>query len=188
MKYNALENRSKELLMSQGSAVSGASVALSGLGSRLELLVEQLITSYNISEQDLEVSFIWLWTLFNLMARRTCKIILNSFKYWHMLITKEILPFNQTCLHENKVTHVHRIYHVFIAVNMSLLFVSNAHHPCDCCCSKIIAHNWNSIMQSTFFCDVGSICKKNALLHSSTFSLVTSWQTIVNYLLFHVWI
>lgn len=64
----------------------------------------------------------------------------------------------------------------------------NAHHPCDCCCTKIIAHNWNSIMQSTFFCDVGSICKKFALLHSSTFSLVTSWQTIVNYLLFHVWI
>lgn len=55
-KYNALENRSKELLVSQGSAVSGASVALSGLGNRLELLVDQLITSYNISEQDLEVS------------------------------------------------------------------------------------------------------------------------------------
>lgn len=55
-KYNALEARSKELLMSQGSAVSGASVALTGLGNRLELLVDQLITSYNISEQDLEVS------------------------------------------------------------------------------------------------------------------------------------
>lgn len=55
-KYNALENRSKELLLSQGSAVSGASVALSGLGNRLELLVEQLVASYNISEQDLEVS------------------------------------------------------------------------------------------------------------------------------------
>lgn len=55
-KYNALENRSKELLLSQGSAVSGASVALSGLGNRVELLVDQLIASYNISEQDLEVS------------------------------------------------------------------------------------------------------------------------------------
>lgn len=55
-KYNALEGRSKELLMSQSSAVSGASVALSGLGNRLELLVDQLISSYNISEQDLEVS------------------------------------------------------------------------------------------------------------------------------------
>lgn len=55
-KYNALESRSKELLLSQGSAVSGASVALSGLGNRLELLVDQLITSYSISEQDLEVS------------------------------------------------------------------------------------------------------------------------------------
>lgn len=55
-KYNALESRSKELLLSQGSAVSGASVALSGLGHRVELLVDQLITSYSISEQDLEVS------------------------------------------------------------------------------------------------------------------------------------
>lgn len=56
-KYNALESRSKELLLSQGSAVSGASIALTGLGNRLELLVEQLVSSYNISEQELEVSF-----------------------------------------------------------------------------------------------------------------------------------
>ncbi|CRK96188.1 CLUMA_CG009617, isoform A [Clunio marinus] len=53
-KYNALESRSKELLLSQSSAVSGANAALSGLGNRLETLVEQLITSYNISEHDLE--------------------------------------------------------------------------------------------------------------------------------------
>lgn len=57
-KYNALESRSKELLLSQGSAVSGASIALTGLGNRLELLVEQLVSSYNISEQELEVSFV----------------------------------------------------------------------------------------------------------------------------------
>jgi hypothetical protein len=54
-KYNALENRSKDLLLSQSTAVSGASVALSSLGNRLEHLVEQLISSYNISERDLEV-------------------------------------------------------------------------------------------------------------------------------------
>ncbi|XP_058466500.1 uncharacterized protein LOC131439474 [Malaya genurostris] len=53
-KYNALESRSKDILLQQGTAVSGASVALSGLGSRLDHLVEQLIASYNISEQDLE--------------------------------------------------------------------------------------------------------------------------------------
>lgn len=56
-KYGALETRSKELICQQGSAVSGASVALTGLGSRLDNLVEQLIASYNISEQELEVSF-----------------------------------------------------------------------------------------------------------------------------------
>ncbi|KAL9701644.1 hypothetical protein quinque_005085 [Culex quinquefasciatus] len=53
-KYNALESRSKDILLQQGAAVSGASVALSGLGTRLDHLVEQLIASYNISEQDLE--------------------------------------------------------------------------------------------------------------------------------------
>lgn len=54
-KYSALESRSKELISQQGSAVSGASVALGGLGERLNQLVEQLISSYSISEQELEV-------------------------------------------------------------------------------------------------------------------------------------
>lgn len=57
MKSKALERRSRELLLAQGAAVSGASVALSGLGSRLDALVDQLIMSYNISEKDLEVSY-----------------------------------------------------------------------------------------------------------------------------------
>lgn len=55
-KYGALEMRSKELMVQQNNAVSGASVALSNLGVRLESLVEQLIASYNISEQELEVN------------------------------------------------------------------------------------------------------------------------------------
>ncbi|KAJ8681218.1 hypothetical protein QAD02_017005 [Eretmocerus hayati] len=54
MKLNAAERRSKELLLAQGAAVSGASVALSGLGNRLAGLIDQLIISYNISEKDLE--------------------------------------------------------------------------------------------------------------------------------------
>lgn len=62
-KYGALEIKSKELLAQQGNAVSGATVALNSLGSRLEQLVEQLIASYNISEQELEVNmgmrFLW---------------------------------------------------------------------------------------------------------------------------------
>ncbi|XP_037045852.1 uncharacterized protein PFB0145c-like isoform X2 [Bradysia coprophila] len=53
-KYNALEQRSKDLVIQQSSAVSGATLALAGLGSRLDSLVEQLIASYNISEQELE--------------------------------------------------------------------------------------------------------------------------------------
>ncbi|PSN34415.1 hypothetical protein C0J52_16624 [Blattella germanica] len=51
----SLEQRSRELLLQQGAAVSGAAVALSGLSSRLDGLVEQLVVSYNISEKDLEV-------------------------------------------------------------------------------------------------------------------------------------
>lgn len=60
-KYNALELRSKELIDQQGSAVSGASMALAGLGARLNQLVEQLISSYSISEQELEVSAIRIY-------------------------------------------------------------------------------------------------------------------------------
>lgn len=56
MKLNAVERRSRELLLTQGAAMSGAAVALSGLGTRLEGLVDQLIASYNISVKDLEVS------------------------------------------------------------------------------------------------------------------------------------
>ncbi|KAL0128674.1 hypothetical protein PUN28_003804 [Cardiocondyla obscurior] len=54
LKLNAVERRSRELLLTQGAAMSGAAVALSGLSTRLEGLVDQLIASYNISVKDLE--------------------------------------------------------------------------------------------------------------------------------------
>jgi len=56
LKLNAVERRSRELLLTQGAAMSGAAVALSGLSTRLEGLVDQLIASYNISVKDLEVN------------------------------------------------------------------------------------------------------------------------------------
>lgn len=56
LKLNAVERRSRELLLTQGAAMSGAAVALSGLSTRLEGLIDQLIASYNISIKDLEVS------------------------------------------------------------------------------------------------------------------------------------
>lgn len=52
----SLEGKSRELLVQQGSVASGAAVALSALISRLNGLVEELVSSYNISEQELEVS------------------------------------------------------------------------------------------------------------------------------------
>lgn len=59
-RYNAMEHRSKDVLVSQSAAMSGANVALASLSGRLEHLVEQLISTYNISERDLEVSFLLL--------------------------------------------------------------------------------------------------------------------------------
>nr|XP_036228080.1 uncharacterized protein LOC106618486 isoform X3 [Bactrocera oleae]XP_036228081.1 uncharacterized protein LOC106618486 isoform X3 [Bactrocera oleae]XP_036228082.1 uncharacterized protein LOC106618486 isoform X3 [Bactrocera oleae] len=53
-KYAALESKSKEIMMQQNYSVSGASAALSGLHSRLDSLVEQLVSTYNITEHDLE--------------------------------------------------------------------------------------------------------------------------------------
>lgn len=50
----ALEARCKDLLVQQGSSVSGAAVALSALISRLDSLTDELISCYNISEQELE--------------------------------------------------------------------------------------------------------------------------------------
>lgn len=55
-KYTALESKSKDMIVQQNNAVSGATIALSDLGSRLNSLVEQLVASYSISEQEIEVS------------------------------------------------------------------------------------------------------------------------------------
>lgn len=60
-KYDALELRSKDLIAQQSSAVGGAAMALAGLGARLDQLVEQLISSYSISEQELEVRTLSCW-------------------------------------------------------------------------------------------------------------------------------
>lgn len=76
-KYSALETRSRELILQQGSAVSGASVALAGLGSRLDHLVEQLIASYSISEQELEVSLCFYFRSVYFNLRIKC----NSFYF-----------------------------------------------------------------------------------------------------------
>lgn len=53
-RLGALESRSRDLLLHQGAAVSGTAVALAGLISRIDGFVEQLITSYSISDKDLE--------------------------------------------------------------------------------------------------------------------------------------
>lgn len=52
-KYLALENRSKDLLCQQGTAVSDASCALADLCQRLDNLVDQLVKSYDLTELEL---------------------------------------------------------------------------------------------------------------------------------------
>lgn len=51
-----METKCRELLVHQGSTVSGAAVALCALISRLNGLIEELVTSYSISDQELDVS------------------------------------------------------------------------------------------------------------------------------------
>ncbi|CAG9815373.1 unnamed protein product [Phaedon cochleariae] len=53
-RLGVLESKSRELLVQQGSTVSGAAVALSSLIGRLDGLVEELVSAYSISEQELE--------------------------------------------------------------------------------------------------------------------------------------
>ncbi|XP_031622920.1 uncharacterized protein LOC116340515 [Contarinia nasturtii] len=53
-KYRALESKNKISIVHQSHTVSGATLALSDLGSRLNDLVEQLVASYNISEKEIE--------------------------------------------------------------------------------------------------------------------------------------
>ncbi|XP_057668842.1 centromere-associated protein E [Diorhabda carinulata] len=53
-RLGVLESKSRELLVHQGSSVSGAAVALSALIGRLDGLVEELVVAYNISDQELE--------------------------------------------------------------------------------------------------------------------------------------
>lgn len=55
-KYMAVEANNCDLVAQRSVDVSGATMALTDLNSRLTDLVEQLISSYNISEDELEVS------------------------------------------------------------------------------------------------------------------------------------
>jgi len=54
-KMRVMENKSRELLQQQDATASSAVVGLSGLGSRLDALLDRLVKSYSISEVDIEV-------------------------------------------------------------------------------------------------------------------------------------
>ncbi|XP_060529485.1 centromere-associated protein E [Cylas formicarius] len=53
-RIGSIETKSRELLVHQGSSVSGAAVALSSLIERLNGLAEELVIAYSISDQELE--------------------------------------------------------------------------------------------------------------------------------------
>lgn len=59
-KLRVMENKSRELLQQQDATVSSAVVGLSGLGNRLDSLLDRLVKSYSISEGDIEVCILLL--------------------------------------------------------------------------------------------------------------------------------
>lgn len=62
-KMRVMENRSRELLQQQETTSSSAVVGLSRLGSRLDSLLDRLVKSYSISEEDIEVCQTYLVSL-----------------------------------------------------------------------------------------------------------------------------
>lgn len=58
-KMHAMENKSRELLQQQEATASSAVVGLSGLGNRLESLLDRLVKSYSISDVDIEVGIMY---------------------------------------------------------------------------------------------------------------------------------
>lgn len=59
-KMRVMENRSREYLQQKEATASSAVVGLSGLGNRLDSLLDRLVKSYSISEEDIEVCNIFL--------------------------------------------------------------------------------------------------------------------------------
>lgn len=58
-KMSVMENKSRELLQQQESTTSSAVVGLTGLGNRLDSLLDKLVKSYSISETDIEVCILF---------------------------------------------------------------------------------------------------------------------------------
>lgn len=54
-KLRVMEKESRELLQQQESTISSAVFGLSGLGGRLDSLLDKLVKSYSISDIDIEV-------------------------------------------------------------------------------------------------------------------------------------
>lgn len=54
-KMRVMENKSREYLQQKEATASSAVVGLSGLGNRLDSLLDRLVKSYSISEEDIEV-------------------------------------------------------------------------------------------------------------------------------------
>lgn len=59
-KCSALETKNNEIVSHQHTGCAGSSAALTGLHTRLDSLVEQLVSTYSISDQDLEVNYFFL--------------------------------------------------------------------------------------------------------------------------------
>lgn len=109
-KYTALEARSRDMVVQQGSAISCATTALTGLTTRLNSLVEQLITSYNISEQELEVCF-------SIINNKNNTLSLLFIRFFFMFCFRYIkIPLTPCLSYSYYHTHINH-YYILIETN-----------------------------------------------------------------------
>lgn len=66
-KMHLMENKSRELLQQQEATASSAVIGLSGLGNRLDALLDRLVKSYSISELDIEVCIMLIFLLLKIL-------------------------------------------------------------------------------------------------------------------------
>lgn len=98
-KMRVMENKSREYLQQKEATASSAVVGLSGLGNRLDSLLDRLVKSYSISEEDIEVckmclvSFLCLLNNYFISKICFCRMKFTSMKRIQME-TVVVIPNN----------------------------------------------------------------------------------------------
>lgn len=128
-KMSVMENKSRELLQQQESTASSAVVGLTGLGNRLDSLLDRLVKSYSISETDIEVCIIFFRWFIPSIKKLFTNLNWNIFYFQRMKYTlmKLIQMETAAVIPNNKI-----VLQISLTLNIScpLLFLpSNQHQP-----------------------------------------------------------